>query len=1004
MIRCLAVVALVGATVHAADPGHPFPGDRRAVFPCPRLPASPILDGQRDTVYDRDGFTFRGFMTIGERQLASENSRTTLGWDDHALYVFIECPLTDGRRPLSAAPQRDGNLWEGEDVELFLDPGPTRQRYFQLAADPLGNRFDRRTDQADWSSEQWQVACATTARDWTAEIRIPWTMLEMGKPQAGAELGFNVGRTHRSVLKVPMIATLPLVQIGSSAFHDVNGYALLRLTTEREAQGLTVDFSPLIHAVSVKPRQVTVRGGGGATRAAVQATTPSGTELACGGATLPTGQSTAVPFTLPLDAAEIRLELVSADGGPLVRSPAYPTGLAPVAELRRQLAQLLTNGQELAASGKQAVAADAAALQALTLSSQEAQKQTVTANANVPADGGAALATTLREKVIQAAPTVARLAAVAQGHPGTALAVENAMRKIRPGDLPTWAVAPAIHLAAARGEHETAQLLLERLEGESPLTIQAVTSANLRPEKTTLPANGATIPAPEVRWVENVLVDMAAGNWRTRFYEQKREWPEILRPPPFPAVSGGQRLALWLTWRVPTATPAGDYAGTVEIALSGTKKPVSIPVRLRVHDFTLAPEKRNLQTSIWLGSHDLTRWYGGDLSWEEFQPWLDLLADYRLTPAMGAVIEGAYNLKGGGIKLFMDQSTSVLSADFSIMDQYADFHVRRGLGPIILTGSCHSAWLFAELPLFDRKTGERLKRPADNRGAADRLAEQFCRLAYDHYRKRGQDKLFVMYPADEPSDHKLVQPLKDFVAACRRGWPGLPMISAGTAPDTHPELVGVIDRWCPLTDRYQRELAATRRTHGDQVWWYSTWAPLLPSPNILLAQPGLDHRMLFWQAFQNQVDGYLFWGTVVWPATFPHWYPETRPDDPQYGQAPPLGWPTTRWNDRGANGDGYLVYPGPAKQPWPGVRLSLMRDGVEDWEYLTILNRRLAAAANATGKVAPAVLAAAKKALDLSDVSRSLSDYERDPAKLEEKRAAIAAAIVQLPPAADEIK
>jgi hypothetical protein len=51
-------------------------------------------------------------------------------------------------------------------------------------------------------------------------------------------------------------------------------------------------------------------------------------------------------------------------------------------------------------------------------------------------------------------------------------------------------------------------------------------------------------------------------------------------------------------------------------------------------------------------------------------------------------------------------------------------------------------------------------------------------------------------------------------------------------------------------------------------------------------------------------------------------------------------WPQVPWNTftfGGYNGDGLLIYPGPNCTPLPSLRLEVVRDGIEDYELLVLL-------------------------------------------------------------------
>jgi hypothetical protein len=91
------------------------------------------------------------------------------------------------------------------------------------------------------------------------------------------------------------------------------------------------------------------------------------------------------------------------------------------------------------------------------------------------------------------------------------------------------------------------------------------------------------------------------------------------------------------------------------------------------------------------------------------------------------------------------------------------------------------------------------------------------------------------------------------------------------------------------------------------------------------------------------------------------------------------------------NGDGFLLYPG-ENGPINSIRWELIRDGIEDYDYLTILKDRYLKAQAGAGNESAVRLAS--KALDLQELIPNLVNFTRDPQALAAKRAEIARAIV----------
>jgi hypothetical protein len=94
-----------------------------------------------------------------------------------------------------------------------------------------------------------------------------------------------------------------------------------------------------------------------------------------------------------------------------------------------------------------------------------------------------------------------------------------------------------------------------------------------------------------------------------------------------------------------------------------------------------------------------------------------------------------------------------------------------------------------------------------------------------------------------------------------------------------------------------------------------------------------------------------------------------------------------------------LVYPGPELTPYSSIRLEIIRDGIEDYEYLALLTRLVGKA-----KLLPAAkrpsLELLKAATELgrvpANISRSMTEYTQRPEDILERRTKVADMIEEL--------
>ena len=134
------------------------------------------------------------------------------------------------------------------------------------------------------------------------------------------------------------------------------------------------------------------------------------------------------------------------------------------------------------------------------------------------------------------------------------------------------------------------------------------------------------------------------------------------------------------------------------------------------------------------------------------------------------------------------------------------------------------------------------------------------------------------------------------------------------------------------------ERMAQKKAEGDEVWWYVTRFPHNPEITFSINDESVKHRLLFWQSKLYDIDGVLYYmcndweNSKQWTKKYEHAVSGTVVD---------------------TYGNGVLIYPGGALQEYidkygsdgyPGpigsLRLESIRDGVEDYDYFTLLDQK----------------------------------------------------------------
>jgi hypothetical protein len=127
-----------------------------------------------------------------------------------------------------------------------------------------------------------------------------------------------------------------------------------------------------------------------------------------------------------------------------------------------------------------------------------------------------------------------------------------------------------------------------------------------------------------------------------------------------------------------------------------------------------------------------------------------------------------------------------------------------------------------------------------------------------------------------------------------------------------------------------------QRAEGGELSWYISCDQKYPQPNYFIDAPSMDAVMVPWITWRYQMHGILYWTINFWSHTPNPWL-----DPVTYlsGFFCSDGWVL--------NGEGSLIYPGSYTNRFTGqddvngpvssIRFELLREGIEDYEYLWLL-------------------------------------------------------------------
>ncbi len=475
-------------------------------------------------------------------------------------------------------------------------------------------------------------------------------------------------------------------------------------------------------------------------------------------------------------------------------------------------------------------------------------------------------------------------------------------------DDPPGEPVTSLHVDAAANEYEPIQLVVR---GDRPMK-------GVRVEVTPLKGADRSLPPVQVDRVGYVPVDCPSSYYQSRLPGWYRlvprgtartdgwagDWPDPLPPcRPFD-LPVGQNQPIWLTAYVPPGTPAGDYRGAVTINTDGGPT-VRLPLTVRVWPFEL-PARPSLRVI-----YDLRRGRGespfGDGSIGELRKWYELLARHRVSP--GLLPSPTFKYEGGKVEMdtrMFDEAAHICIDELK-MNVFYSPHLFYAFG-----------WAYKPRPLFGHEAfTDEYKR-----------AFKACYRAFlDHVKRHGWYDELVNYISDEPHySHKhVVEQMKQVCDLAHSVDPNVPLYSSTwrhvPAWNGYLDLWGVGQYGCFPVEEMKR-----RQADGETLWFTTDGQQALDTPYLA------TERLLPYYCFKYDVKGYEFWGVSWW--TYDPWDRGWH----EFISQSPDG--ENRYWVRYPNGDGYLTYPGRRvglDRPVSSIRLEQVREGVEDYEYLRLL-------------------------------------------------------------------
>ncbi|HUU68394.1 MAG TPA: sugar-binding protein [Planctomycetota bacterium] len=158
----------------------------------PRLAAPPVLDGKLDDeAWKKAGAVDDFRLTPAEEDNEEAATTVFVGYDDTNFYFAFRCkePNLDKLRAFGSPMHLD------DSIEIFIDAGCTRSKYYQFIINPNGQFYVGK----GWAAQPDAKISTKAGREadaWVVEGAAPWALVEGTPPAEGDRVGFNVVRNR----------------------------------------------------------------------------------------------------------------------------------------------------------------------------------------------------------------------------------------------------------------------------------------------------------------------------------------------------------------------------------------------------------------------------------------------------------------------------------------------------------------------------------------------------------------------------------------------------------------------------------------------------------------------------------------------------------------------------------------------------------------------------------------------------------------------------------------
>jgi len=404
-------------------------------------------------------------------------------------------------------------------------------------------------------------------------------------------------------------------------------------------------------------------------------------------------------------------------------------------------------------------------------------------------------------------------------------------------------------------------------------------------------------------------------------------WPDALVPVKKPFTMDAQYAVvanrpLWVDVSIPTGTPAGIYSGNLRVTQHG-KLLETISIELEVYNFSL-PEETHLITYMNVSKDWLARFYNKPANSPEMekltQTYYEFLYANRMEPWFNDPLEPHVSVKGEKIEVTFDDA------------RYQYYMNKLKTKRVLLETYPSGLRRQISAEKFSKAFNEKVK--------------SYLAQIEAYFDKHGwKDRLVFNSPIDEPNTKEDFEETRQWAAIVHDATNDVPFLSTKTPlpNENFPDwgtLRGHVDNFSihgnHMNNPKLKQAIDEEQAKSGEMTWYISCDQVYPQPNYFIDAPAMDLVMVPWITARYNMDGILYWALNFWSQT----------PDPWLDAVTFISGFVC--SDGGVlNGEGSVIYPGDHAERYTGqpningpvssIRFELLREGLEDYEYLWML-------------------------------------------------------------------